>query len=59
MTIAKNSCAECLWYLLEGKCVAFPDGIPQDIWEGENKHERSTEGGYGIVFTSIMKAEQG
>jgi len=33
-----------------GKCKAFPDGIPMEIWEGRNKHTEPYEGDHGIRF---------
>jgi len=31
-------------------CKAFPDGIPMEIWLGENKHNRPFSGDNGIRF---------
>ncbi|MBN2734736.1 MAG: hypothetical protein JXQ82_07770 [Methanomicrobiaceae archaeon] len=33
-------------------CDAFPDGIPDDIWEGKNNHDESYPGDNGITFES-------
>ena len=34
-------------------CDAFPDGIPMEIWKGENDHRASFPGDGGIVFEPI------
>ena len=35
---------------LSGYCKAFPKGIPDEIWEGKNKHTDPVEGDHGILF---------
>ena len=29
---------DCKNYIVKMKCTAFPEGIPREIWEGENDH---------------------
>lgn len=31
-------------------CTAFPDGIPYEIWDGENDHTKPYKGDNGILF---------
>jgi len=31
-------------------CSAFPDGIPLEIWNGENKHQKPYPGDNNIQF---------
>ncbi len=31
-------------------CAAFPDGIPDFIWDGRNTHRRPVKGDHGIQF---------
>jgi len=47
-------CAQdCVFYKKEGKCQAFPKGIPDEIQEGEIEHNKVIEGQTGdFVFTS-------
>jgi len=37
----------------EQKCAAFPDGIPKDIWNGDNKHKKPVPGDHGIQFERL------
>ena len=32
------------------RCKAFPDGIPMEIWMGENDHREPFEGDRGVQF---------
>lgn len=32
-------------------CAAFPDGIPEEILEGENDHTAPVPGDHGVRFT--------
>ncbi len=36
-----------------GRCKAFPNGIPFDIWTGKNKHDSPYPGDNGITFTPV------
>lgn len=35
-----NSCPNCKNYIGDLKCVAFLDGIPKEILDGKNPHEK-------------------
>jgi len=43
-------CAHCQHYKEEGKCVAFPEGIPKEIFLFGNKHIEPFPGDHGIRF---------
>jgi hypothetical protein len=44
-------CISCKHYGAGLRCAAFPDGIPQEIWNTENNHSVPLPGqGNAIVF---------
>jgi hypothetical protein len=34
-------------------CKAFPDGIPDEIWRGDNDHKKPYPGDHGIQYEPI------
>ena len=34
-------------------CEAFPDGIPDKIWLGQNNHKKPYKGDHGIQFEPV------
>jgi hypothetical protein len=62
MTIgAAPMCIECKHYIEGGdepgfRCEAFPDGIPDEIFEGGFNHRKPYKGDNGIRFEPIPKA---
>jgi hypothetical protein len=47
-------CAGCANYLSMGKCLAFPEKIPEDIFYGLKEHEKPIpKQGNNIVFEPI------
>lgn len=45
-----NQCLECVHYLGEVECEAFPEGIPTPIITGEVDHAEPYEGDNDIQF---------
>jgi hypothetical protein len=49
----------CTWcchlrdYGVDHQCDAFPNGIPMEIWKGQNDHREPFPGDGGIVFEPI------
>lgn len=44
-------CLKCIHYFTVGMCEAFPDGIPEEIFTGEQEHTTPTpEQDNEIVF---------
>jgi len=51
------ACKNCAWlFFIGAECMAYPDGIPDVIWEGDNKHVKPYPGDHGIQFKSIRQA---
>ena len=53
-------CARCA-NLTDGpghKCKAYPERIPDVIWNGKNKHVASYTGDHGIRFKARKKPEK-
>lgn len=50
MTTIVGGCDNCKHYLSELRCLAFPDGIPDDILSGEFDHTQPHEGDNGIQY---------
>jgi hypothetical protein len=49
-----RQCDYCLWQLgSTRKCIAFPKGIPDNIWRGEFDHRKPypQDGGYQFVHS--------
>lgn len=36
------------------KCLAYPSGIPDEIWEGKEGHREPYKGDRGITYKSIF-----
>lgn len=56
--IASPTCFYCIHHsdiMSERKCEAFPDGIPLEIWNGQNDHSEPFPGDNGIQFQPIQK----
>jgi hypothetical protein len=55
--VFSSICCWCVHYLPEIRdriCKAFPDGIPMEIWMGENDHKQPYKGDHGIMFELRM-----
>lgn len=43
----EHQCELCDHYVENGRCMAFPLGIPEDIWSGKKGHDTVVEGQMG------------
>ena len=43
-------CVLCKHYTNNSECAAFPNGIPDIIWIGQNNHENHYPGDNGIQY---------
>jgi hypothetical protein len=46
----QDNCKICANYSQDQRCKAFPDGIPDELWSGENLHRQSYSGDNGIHY---------
>jgi len=50
-------CNSCKHFHLEdikiNSCDAFPEGIPEEIWRGDNDHKKPYPGDNGIQYEPI------
>jgi hypothetical protein len=52
------NCLNCINYIDDLKCAAFPEKIPDEILEGDNMHKKPLpDQGNDIVFTPIKKGK--
>ena len=48
-----NLCMTCKFRLLDWSCEAYPDGIPEEIFNGEVDHKEPYKGDHGIQFEKV------
>ena len=53
LTCGVNLCLMCAHYQNNRKCVAFPEGIPQEIWILKVLHKKPYPGDKGITFKPL------
>ena len=51
-------CIFCKHFTGLRTCKAFPEGIPLEIWNAENKHTEPYEGDHGIQFEQRKLPEE-
>jgi hypothetical protein len=51
----KTPCATCVHFIESGICHAFPDGIPAEIYSGDNQHREPYPGDQGIQYERAAK----
>ncbi len=52
-------CAECLHLvdLVEGLCLAFPEGIPKDLMQDRILHDQPYPGDHGIRYERAPESQ--
>jgi len=51
--IVLNACLNCKHLLWKRSCAAFPKGIPDKIWIGDDSHRKPYPGDNGIQFEAL------
>ena len=52
--IDNDICNRCKWFFGDKNCMAFPNGIPDEIMHGENQHSKPLpEQDNDIVFEPL------
>lgn len=52
-----NSCSSCENFISAKECLAFPNGIPADIWENKNDHKSEYPGDRGIQYERYSRLD--
>lgn len=47
---ADANCQFCAHYTRDRTCKAFPGGIPDVLWSGENLHDEHVQGDNGYLY---------
>ena len=50
-------CGGCAHLMGFDTCAAFPDGIPDEIWRGDNPHTSPYAGDHGMRFVPDVGVE--
>ena len=51
-------CGKCKNYLYDLKCIAFPEGIPEEILTGKNDHSKPLPKQDNEIVFEPIKAEK-
>ncbi len=51
--LRSDTCGRCTHYLGRKTCVAFPGGIPEEIWSAYLGHREPFPGDRGVQFKQI------
>ena len=51
LDVRRIACITCVHRQSDSTCLAFPDGIPDEILEGEHDHRTPFRGDHGIVYS--------
>jgi len=59
MKLPERPCFDCEHFrgAKFGRCDAFPNQIPEQIWSGKFQHDKPFPGDHGIRFDSKTKSE--
>jgi len=51
-------CQSCINFFGDGRCNAYPNGIPRDIIKGEHDHSEPYPGDNGIRFEPLDESDE-
>lgn len=56
--MTSSQCLTCRFYIFNSTCEAFPEKIPQEIFDGTVIHDKPYAGDNGIIYKPVWETER-